>query len=210
MKHHVAPKKTRALTALLLAMSSTVQADPGVMLGVSHNFGGATGITFKVLSTDRKERVAAALGLSYFPTQESRAWGVDTSVGYTLHRGALTLGYDWINEQMQLGLGVASTRDRNTVAVPTPSPVPVAAAAPAPAPKPTAKKPAKAPAAATAPAPAPAPTPVPASAPTPEPTPAPAPSPAAQTLAPSPDPGPDDSCQDESAVLGKASVGCRG
>ena len=116
-------KRTVLATIAATLCGSTVwpaYAEPGVMFGMSHNFGGSTGVTFKVLSTDRKERVAAALGLSYFPTQEPRAWGVDTSMGYTLHRGALTLGYDWLNEQMQLGLGVANTRSRAAV-VPTSS-----------------------------------------------------------------------------------------
>lgn len=161
MKHHLPPKKTLALTALLLAMSTGVQADPGVMLGLSHNFGGATGITLKLLSTDRKDRVAAALGLSYFPGQESRAFGLDTSLGYTLQRGAVTLGYDWLNGQVQLGLGVANTRSR-AVVVPAPAPEPEVAVVPAPAPKPAAKKPAKAPAPAAEPV---AETPVPAPAP---------------------------------------------
>lgn len=67
MKHTLPPTKRFALSALTLVLSGAAHADPGVMFGVSHNFGGATGVTVKVLSTDRKDKPALALGLSYFP-----------------------------------------------------------------------------------------------------------------------------------------------
>lgn len=165
------------------AMAVPVHAEPGVMVGVSHNFGGDTGITFKLLSTDRRDKLAAAVGVSYFPWAATQSWGFDTSVGYTFRRGALTVGYDWLNGQVQLGLGVANTKSK-TSPVPAPAPAPVVAQTPAPAPEPA---PAPAPVATPAPAPvaspAPAPAPVPAPAPTPAPTPAPAPTP---TPAPAP------------------------
>lgn len=125
-----------------MVVPAPVHAEPGVMVGISHNFGGDTGITFKLLSTNRRDKLAAAVGVSYFPWAATQAWGFDTGVGCTVRHGAFTIGYDWLNRQVQLGLGVANTK---TKASPVPSPVPAPTPAPTPAP---------------APAPSPAPAPV--------------------------------------------------
>lgn len=157
--------KKKAMSATLLCAITAAHAGPAVMVGISHNFGGATGVTFKVLSTERKNKPVLAAGVSYFPGQtEGQRWGADMGIGYTFNHGAITLGYDWLNEQAQLGLGWAKTRSAPNPA-PAPAPVVEAAVEPAPAPKP-------------APAPAPKPKP-PAPAPTPAPPPAPAPAPTA-------------------------------
>ena len=133
MKHHGFPLKALPLAALLLACAGAARAEPGVMLGVSHNFGGDTGFTVKLLSTDRRDKLAAAVGVSYFPWAATQPWGFDTSVGYTFRRGALTVGYDWLNGQFQLGLGAANTKSKPSP-VPAPAPAPVVAQTPAPAP----------------------------------------------------------------------------
>ena len=147
------------------AVGMPAHAEPGVMLGISHNFGGDTGLTLKLLSTDRRDKVAAAVGVSYFPWATTRSWGFDTSVGYTFRHGALTVGYDWLNGQVQLGLGAANTKSKASP-VPAPAPTPVVAQTPAPAPEPS---PAPAPAATPAPAPVASPPPAPAPSPTPAP-----------------------------------------
>jgi hypothetical protein len=119
-------KKTLLATVVASLGAATVapaHADPGVMVGISHNFGGATGITLKVLSTNRRDKLAGAIGVSYFPGLEEQPWGLDTSLGYTLDHGAVTLGYDWLHEQFQLGLGIANTRSK-PVPPPPPTPLP--------------------------------------------------------------------------------------
>lgn len=159
-------KKT-LLAAAVAALSTTAQAEMGVMLGISHNFGGSTGITLKLLSTREQDRAALAAGVSYFPWASGRRWGLDTGLGYTFRDGAVTLGYDWLNSQVQLGLGAANTRGEPAPApapapvVTAPTPAPVAAPAPARAPRP---------APSPAPSPAPAPAPAPADPPPPPPT----------------------------------------
>jgi hypothetical protein len=159
-------KKT-LLAALVATLGSTAgpaaYAEPGVMIGISHNFGGSTGITLKLLSTREKNKAALAAGITYFPWATGSAWGADVGLGYTFNRGALTVGYDWLNNQFQLSLGAANTR-RNP---PPPAP-PVSAPAPAPA-LAASEAPAAAVAASPSPAPAPAPTPAapPVSAPAP-------------------------------------------
>jgi hypothetical protein len=153
--------KKMILTGLLAGLTSAAQAEPALMLGISHNFGGATGLTFKVLSTRERNKPALALGLSYFPGAGEARWGLDTGLAYTFDRAALALGYDWFNQQTQLSVGAANTRQ------PTPAPGPTAtsaavtesAAAPTPASAPAPAKVVKKPVAA-APAPTPAPDPV--------------------------------------------------
>jgi hypothetical protein len=51
-------------TTCLLASGSAALAGPTLMLGVSHEFGGHTGITLKLLSTNRVDKAALALGVS--------------------------------------------------------------------------------------------------------------------------------------------------
>ena len=109
------------------------------MVGVSHNFGGATGLTVKLLSTHRADKLAAAVGVSYFPGLGARAWGVDTGLGYTFQNGAVTQGYDWLHGQVQLALGAADTRSKKAVIQPRPLPSPqppVDSPSPAPTPAP--------------------------------------------------------------------------
>jgi hypothetical protein len=89
-------------TAALMTLSATARAEPGFMIGVSHNFGGSTGVTFKILSTNEKDKPLVAAGFTYYPWSEVKTWGFDTGVGYSWRNGAVVLGYDWLNEQMQL------------------------------------------------------------------------------------------------------------
>ncbi|MGM9426895.1 hypothetical protein [Hydrogenophaga sp. MI9] len=179
------PLLATVVATVCSAVGMPAHAEPGVMLGISHNFGGDTGITLKLLSTDRRDKLAAAVGVSYFPWAATRSWGFDTSVGYTFRHGALTLGYDWLNGQVQLGLGAANTKSK-TSPVPAPAPAPVVAQTPAPAPEPSpapapVATPAPAPVTNPAPVPAPAPVASPAPAPVASPPPAPAPAPATDT-----------------------------
>lgn len=101
------------------------QAGAGYMLGISHNFGGSTGIAFKVLSSDKKDRAVVAAGLSYFPGQ-SNPMGLDLGLGYTFNHGAVTAGYDFLNRQPQLAIGFSNAKDRSVAATPIPLPPPVA------------------------------------------------------------------------------------
>ena len=171
-------KKTllATLVASLGSMAgSQAHAEPGVMIGISHNFGGSTGITLKLLSTREKNRAALAAGVSYFPWTEGGAWGADVGLGYTFHQGAVSLGYDWINSQVQLSAGFANTKGTPPPApVPSPPPPPAPAPAPVEAPAPPAAVPTPAPAPVVSPPPpepVPAPSPAPAEAPPPPPPP---------------------------------------
>jgi len=108
------------IIASAVALASVgAQAGAGYMLGVVHNFGGSTGITFKVLSSDKKDRGVAAVGLSYFPRQASPL-GFDVGLGYTFKNGVITGGYDFLSNKPQLGIGLSNTKDRSVAPAPAP------------------------------------------------------------------------------------------
>lgn len=66
-------KTTLVCTAMLAALTGNANAGAGVMFGISHNFGGETGFTFKLLTTDRKDEFAGVVGVSYFPWAPTRS-----------------------------------------------------------------------------------------------------------------------------------------
>lgn len=103
----------RSLIVLgLLAACGAAHADPGVMVGLSYNFGGTFGVTLKVLSSDVRDRAVAAAGVSYYPLATGRQWGVDVGAGYNFRNGAATVGWDLMNRQVQGAVGYVDTRDR--------------------------------------------------------------------------------------------------
>jgi hypothetical protein len=117
----IAMKKLLA-TTLLLAVTSAAIAEPALMLGVSHNFGGATGITLKLLSSNREEKAALAVGVSYAPGREASRWSWDTGVAYNFKSSALVLSYDWVPGETQLSFGVANLKASAPAPAPASSP----------------------------------------------------------------------------------------
>ncbi|MFN7120947.1 MAG: hypothetical protein ACK4NM_02825 [Hydrogenophaga sp.] len=99
----------------------------GFMFGISHNFGGDTGMTFKILSNERRNRPVLAAGVSFFPG-EGRRIGLDLGVGYNFSHTTVTFSRDLIMDRFQMAWGPASRR-----CPPAPAPV---AAPPAPPPPP--------------------------------------------------------------------------
>ena len=82
----------KLLIPIAAAMVCTIsQAGAGAMIGISYNFGGTAGITFKVISTDRVDRAGAVLGVTYFPGQAANPWGLDAGVGYNFSKVTTTL-----------------------------------------------------------------------------------------------------------------------
>ena len=115
--------KTTWLVASSTALACFNAQAAGFMFGISHNIGGDTGVTFKILSSDRRNRPVLAAGVSFFPG-EGRRIGLDVGVGYNFRQTTVTFSRDLLMEQFQLAWGVASRRC-------PPAPVPPAAPAPA-------------------------------------------------------------------------------
>ena len=104
-------KNLLSSTAVIsLFMGSAAMAEPTFMLGLAINFGGgsapAVGITGKVLSSDVRDRVVGAAGLSYF-FDNGGYFGADVGLGYTFNNSAVTLGYDFLNKRPQVSAGWA-------------------------------------------------------------------------------------------------------
>lgn len=110
------------VTTFLFAATTAATAGPALMLGVSHNFGGATGITLKLLSTNREDKAALAVGVSYAPGREAQRWSWDTGVAYNFKRSSLVLSYDWVPRQTQLSLGLSNLKAPPAADAPAPTP----------------------------------------------------------------------------------------
>ena len=108
-------KKQWWLAALALVASASAFADPGVMIGVNYNFDGQLGITLKVLTTDKQDRPALGVGVSYLPMRKS--FGFDVDVAYLFKDSAVTFGYDYEQGQIVLDDVSFDVRPGMTVAL---------------------------------------------------------------------------------------------
>ncbi|MBT9464031.1 hypothetical protein [Hydrogenophaga sp.] len=117
--------KTHWLVASAALACSHAHAGAGFMFGISHNFGGDTGVTFKILSSDRRNQPVLAAGVSFFPG-DGRQIGLDVGVGYSFRRTTVTFSRDLVMERFQVAWGLSSTRC-------PPAPAPASSPAPAPA-----------------------------------------------------------------------------
>ena len=100
-------------TALALIMLTVpAYADPGVMVGLSLNFGAGKqqlGATAKLLSSDQPEEVVAATGVTY--VFEDHSIGFDAGLGYTFDGGVVTLSYDFTHESPQISVGFGNIKE---------------------------------------------------------------------------------------------------
>ncbi|MCE9657347.1 MAG: hypothetical protein K8R60_02230 [Burkholderiales bacterium] len=115
--------KRFTVAAGLIASCSWAQADPGFMLGLSYNFGGSLGVTAKILSTNKQEKAVAALGVSYMFGEAKSKFGVDLGAGYNFKNDVTaTVGWDFMNSQVQTAVGVASTKKKKDSSAPPTNP----------------------------------------------------------------------------------------
>ena len=111
--------KRYTVAAGLLASCTWAHADPGFMIGLSYNFGGSLGVTAKILSTNKQEKAVAAVGVSYLFGESKSKFGVDLSGGYNFkHDVTATLGWDFMNSQVQTAVGVSSTKKKHSSSTP--------------------------------------------------------------------------------------------
>lgn len=116
--------KTTWLVAGSTALAClNAHAGAGFMFGISHNFGGDTGVTFKILSSDRRHRPVLAAGVSFFPG-EGRRVGLDLGVGYSFRRTTVTFSRDLVMDRLQIAWGLSSTRCSSAPAPADPALVP--------------------------------------------------------------------------------------
>jgi hypothetical protein len=113
-------KKLLWTTAFLsLVAIGPAAADPGVMVGISYDFGHTLGfpglgVTAKLTSSDRAHHFIAGGGVSFFPFAADK-FGLDGSVGYNFDQGALMAGVDVLNLAPQVSGGWADTHRRRRI-----------------------------------------------------------------------------------------------
>ncbi len=105
-------KITKYAAAILLftGLSGSTFADPTYMAGITYNFGGNIGFTFKILSDDAKSKVVGVVGGTYYPFSKKQ-FGFDAGAGYTFDNAAATVSWDFIQQSIQVGVGYADTDD---------------------------------------------------------------------------------------------------
>jgi len=87
------------------------KTDPTLFLGLTWTFGGAqpamnnAGISLKILSTNKREALAAAAGVTY---NFDGTFGCDIGAGYNFDEVTLTGGWDFCKGAPQMGLGATS------------------------------------------------------------------------------------------------------
>ena len=109
-----------SLAIALMQTAGFASANPGVSFGVVYAFGagGGPGISLKVLSSNKEDRAVAGVGASFYPLATSNRFGVDANVGYLSKDFGATIGWDFLQQGVQLGVGYVNTKDNNAPAAP--------------------------------------------------------------------------------------------
>ena len=103
-------------TAAFEAPASTTKTTATAFLGLTWTFdstrGAQTpGVTLKLLSTNKRNALAAAAGVTY---NFDGAWGCDLGVGYNFNDATVTGSWDICRAAPQIGVG--ATKKPQTVA----------------------------------------------------------------------------------------------
>ncbi|WP_201352500.1 hypothetical protein [Hydrogenimonas urashimensis] len=107
----------KKMTAVCLLSAATFCfAGPAGMFGVSYTWGGSigngeVGLSAKVISDNKEDKVIAAAGVSYYPWAPVNKFGADVSAGYLFDGVALTAGWDFIQSDWQVAAGYVNTVD---------------------------------------------------------------------------------------------------
>ncbi len=114
-------KKCLVIVGLFLLSSATgAIASPGILFGLSYNFGGSVGLSLKVLSTNKENHGALAVGTSYYPL--TKKFGLDTGVAYLTKDAAVSLGWDFLGNKPQVGVGYVNTKKTHDAGPPPAAP----------------------------------------------------------------------------------------
>lgn len=110
------------MAAALLTAATTAGAGPAAMFGISYTIqSGDVGLTAKVISDNRKNRVVGAAGLSYYPWSPVKKFGIDVSGGYLFDGVAVTAGWDFLKSDYHVAAGYVNVSDEKSGSTPPPS-----------------------------------------------------------------------------------------
>jgi len=90
--------------------SSSLLADPGVMVGITLNTNGDLGLSINALSSDKENKTVATAGLSFFPSA-SDPIGLTLGVGQNFENMSVSASWDVIRSVPQIGIGYMDTRE---------------------------------------------------------------------------------------------------
>ncbi len=112
------------LLTSMLGLTTAAMADPGVFLGIGYTFGdkGGIGLTLKVTSTKKEDKLAAAAGVTWYPQAKSDPIGFDIGAAYIFDNWAAGVGWDFLHSP-QVWAGGGNTDERRTQA-PAPGGIP--------------------------------------------------------------------------------------
>jgi len=97
----------------LLSVSQLASADPGVFFGVVYAFGagGGPGVSLKVLSTNKEDHAVVGAGATFYPFAQANRFGLDAEAGYLAKDFAATVGWDFLQNGVQIGAGYVNTKN---------------------------------------------------------------------------------------------------
>jgi hypothetical protein len=122
----MSPKHTAIAAALCGLFALPASADPGVFLGLAYTFGdkGGPGITLKVTSSKKEDRLAAAIGVTWYPNDKIQPIGFDVGAAYLFDNWALAAGWDFLHSPQISVLGGDTSKAAPAPSVgPIPGPV---------------------------------------------------------------------------------------
>lgn len=111
--------KRTILASILIGSSAIAVADPGLFLGVTYAFGQSSpgvGLSLKVMSTNREDKVAVGAGVNYYPWLSGNKFGVSADVGYVFQNAAVTAGWDFMHSPV-VSVGYMNTKGDKPAAV---------------------------------------------------------------------------------------------
>ena len=99
---------------------------PQAMFGLSYTWGGSVGagnvgLSVKVISDNKKDKVIAAAGATYYPWAPVKKFGADLSGGYLFDSFALTGGWDFLQSDWIVSAGYVNTIEENEPAATPPA-----------------------------------------------------------------------------------------
>lgn len=102
------------MLAATLSIAMPAQADTGFFAGLAYTFGvkGGLGVTFKITSTEREDRLAAVGGITWYPKAIGSPIGFDVGAGYVGSGNAVGVSWDILAEGVQGWFAFGNTENR--------------------------------------------------------------------------------------------------
>ena len=100
--------------ALLSGLPVLAQAEVGVFVGVTYQFGakGGFGVSVQALNTRAEDKAVMAAGVHFYPGASTQKFGTGVGLGYQGSNAAAIVGYDLINRSPTVSGGWSNTQNK--------------------------------------------------------------------------------------------------